>query len=346
MRLESEAFAMTTETGRELLEAARAIAPGIVADRRAIHAWPELRYEEVKTAALAVSRLRELGYAVETGIGVTGVIGVLKGGKPGKTVLLRADMDALPILEVNEAPYCSQNAGVMHACGHDGHVSMLLGTAKLLAERRDLIPGTVKLMFQPAEEGGRGAPRMMEHGILDGVDAAFAQHVSPVNWTGTVAYKAGPAWASVDEFTITLKGRGGHAARPHFAVDPIVMASHVVTALQALVSRETSPIESAVVTVGSLQAGTAFNVIPDVAVLKGTVRTYNPNVQDHIERRVTDLVMGIAAALRGEAEIDYFRSSPPLINHESGAATVAVSIADVLGAESAVADEAAMGGED
>ena len=253
---------MTTESGRQLLEAAQAIAPSIVADRRAIHARPELRYEEVATAALAAGRLRELGYEVETGIGVTGVMGVLRGGKPGKTVLLRADMDALPILERNEAPYCSQNAGVMHACGHDGHVSMLLGTAKLLAERRDLIPGTVKLMFQPAEEGGCGAPKMMEHGILDGVDAAFAQHVSPINWTGTVAYKAGPAWASVDEFTITLKGRGGHAARPHFAVDPIVMASHVVTALQTLVSRETSPIESAVVTVGSLQAGTAFNVIP------------------------------------------------------------------------------------
>ena len=201
-------------------------------------------------------------------------------------------------------------------------------------------------MFQPAEEGGRGAPKMMEHGILDGVDAAFAQHVSPVNWTGTVAYKAGPAWASVDEFTITLKGRGGHAARPHFAVDPIVMASHVVTALQTLVSRETSPIENAVVTVGSLQAGTAFNVIPDVAVLKGTVRTYNPNVQDHIERRMSELVMGVAAALRGEAEIDYFRSSPPLINHESGAVTVRSAIDDVLGADAAVADEAAMGGED
>jgi amidohydrolase len=187
---------------------------------------------------------------------------------------------------------------------------------------------------------------MMEHGILDGVDAAFAQHVSPINWTGTVAYKAGPAWASVDEFTITLKGRGGHAARPQYAVDPIVMASHVVTALQTLVSRETSPVDSAVVTVGSLQAGTAFNVIPDAAVLKGTVRTYNPTVQDHIERRVSELVMGVAAALRGEAEIDYFRSSPSLINSESGAATVAASIADVLGAEAAVADEAAMGGED
>ena len=277
---------------------------------------------------------------------MTGVIGVLKGSNPGKTVLLRADMDALPIVERNEAPYCSQNHGVMHACGHDGHVSMMLGTAKLLAERRDIIPGTIKLMFQPAEEGGCGAPRMMEHGILDGVDAAFAQHVSPVNWTGTVAYKAGPAWASVDEFTITLKGRGGHAARPHFAVDPIVMASHVITALQTLVSRETSPIDSAVITVGSLQAGTAFNVIPDEAVLRGTVRTYNPKVQDNIERRIGELVMGISAALRGEVDIDYVRSSPALINHESGAATVAASIADVLGADAAVADEAAMGGED
>ncbi len=337
---------MTTETGRELLEAAMANAPSIVADRRAIHANPELRYEEVATAALAARRLQELGYEVATGIGITGVMGVLRGGKPGKTVLLRADMDALPILEQSEAPYCSQNAGVMHACGHDGHVSMLLGTAKLLAERRELIQGTVKLMFQPAEEGGNGAPRMMEHGILDGVDAAFAQHVSPVNWTGTVAYKAGPAWASVDEFTIKLKGRGGHAARPHFAVDPIVMASHVVTALQTLVSRETSPIDNAVVTVGSFQAGTAFNVIPDEAVLKGTVRTYNPKVQDHIELRMGELVTGIAAALRGEADIDYVRAVPPLINHESGAATVAASIADVLGADAAVADEAAMGGED
>jgi amidohydrolase len=161
-----------------------------------------------------------------------------------------------------------------------------------------------------------------------------------------VAYKAGPAWASVDEFTITLKGRGGHAARPHFAVDPIVMASHVVTALQTLVSRETSPIDNAVVTVGSFQAGTAFNVIPDAAVLRGTVRTYNPKVQDNIELRMGELVTGITAALRGEADIDYVRAVPPLINHEAGAATVATSIADVLGADAAVADEAAMGGED
>ena len=334
--------------GRDLLDAARAIRGEIVADRRAIHQQPELAYQETETAALVAQRLRDLGLSVRTGVGQTGVVGLLEGSRPGKTVLLRADMDALPIEEVSDAPYASRNPGVMHACGHDGHTAMLLGVARLLAERREAIAGKIKFMFQPAEEGGFGAPKMIEAGLLDdpSVDAAFALHVQGSYRTGQIGIAAGAVTASSDRFTIMVNGRGGHASRPHEAVDPIVIAAQIVVALQTLVSREVQAGEPAVVTVGSLEAGAAANVIPDSARIRGTVRTYSVEVQGWIERRIGELAQGIARAMRGDAQTEYRRGYPPVVNHELGAALVRRAAGELLGSESVVSDVPRMGGED
>ena len=333
----------------DFLAAARAIAESIVADRRTIHQQPELAYKEENTAALVAERLRGLGLEVRTGVGGTGVVGLLTGGHPGKTVLLRADMDALPILEKNEAPYCSQNNGVMHACGHDGHTAMLLGVARIFAARRGEIAGNVKFMFQPAEEGGFGALRMLEQGLLDAGPApagAFALHVDSGRYTGQVALLAGPSMAAADRFTITVTGAGGHASRPHQTVDPIVIACHVVTALQTIVSREVAPQDQAVVTIGRIESGTASNVIPDTATIAGTVRTYSPKLRDQIQERLVALAAGVATAMRAEAETDYRRGYPPLVNHVSGVETVRGAVHDVLGPTATVTKEMTMGAED
>lgn len=331
-----------------LFEAANAITPEVVADRRTIHEYPEIAYHEERTAALVATRLQELGLKVETGVAGTGVIGLLEGASSGKTVLLRADMDALPLEEKADIPFKSKVAGMMHACGHDSHVAMLLGAARLLAARRDGIHGTVKLMFQPAEEGGAGALRMIEAGLLDTpkVDAAFALHVSPSFYAGEVAVKEGPTHASSDRFNIRVVGRGSHAARPHFGIDPVVIAAQIVTALQTIVSREVPAHEEAVITVGAIEAGTTFNIIPDDCILRGTVRTYNNEVQDLIERRLPEVARGIAMAMRGNAEVEYWRLYPPNINHAEGAALVRRAADDIFGAGFILEDEKQMGGED
>jgi amidohydrolase len=304
---------------REILEAARSIAEQIVADRRAIHARPELAYNERETAALVETRLGELGIEYSGGIGGTGVIGLVHGARPGRTVLLRADMDALPITEESDAAYASRNMGVMHACGHDGHTAMLLGAARILYERRTQFEGAVKLMFQPAEEGGAGAVKMIEAGLLDDptVDAAFAIHVGHGTETGTIIARGGPLLAGANSFTITVTGRGGHAARPQHAVDPVVIAAQIVVALQTLVSREVEPGVPAVVTLGALQAGTTFNVIPDRALIKGTIRAYDAEVMQRLEARIEETAKGVAAALRAGAEVEIHMHYPPTINDEA-----------------------------
>jgi amidohydrolase len=332
----------------ELLAAARTIASEIVADRRQIHQHPELAYEEEQTSALVASRLRDLGLDVTAGVAGTGVIGVLEGKLPGKTVLLRADMDALPIVEQNEASYCSLRKGVMHACGHDGHTAMLLGAAKLLTERREQLPGRVKFMFQPAEEGGFGALRMIEAGLLDSpaVDAAFALHIDGFRYVGQIGLRVGPASAASDRFTVTIQGKGGHAARPNMTVDPIVLAAQVILSLQTLVSREISPTEQAVVTIGAMESGTASNVISDAAVLRGTARTYSEEVRAHIERRISEIAGGIARAMRGDAETEYVRGYPSIVNTQDGVDVVSRVVTDMLGEQSLVEAEMMMGGED
>ncbi|HEY4025337.1 MAG TPA: M20 family metallopeptidase [Candidatus Dormibacteraeota bacterium] len=317
-----------------LLESAVAIADSVVADRRVIHRNPELAYQERQTAALVESRLRALGIPLQTGVGGTGVIGLIEGARPGRTVLLRADMDALPIQEESTAEYASSNPGVMHACGHDGHTAILLGAARLLMERRHELAGTVKLMFQPAEEGGAGALRMIEAGLLENptVDAAFMLHVSHNDPAGQVSVGAGPMLAGANSFTITVDGHGGHASRPHTTVDPVVVGAHVVTALQTLVSREAPPDQPAVVTLGSFVAGTAPNIIPDSAVIKGTIRAYDGELMRHLERRVEETASGVAGSMRAAAHVEYHMRYPPTVNDLAMAELLGGAARSVLGA--------------
>jgi amidohydrolase len=303
----------------EILDAAQLIAETIVADRRTIHSRPELGYQEKETAALVEARLQDLGIEYRGGVGGTGVIGLVRGARPGPTVLLRADMDALPITEESDETYVSQHPGVMHACGHDAHTAMLLGAARILQEGRTQFSGAVKLMFQPAEEGGAGAVKMINEGLLDDppVDAAFAIHTSHDNPTGTMVARGGPILAGANSFTITVTGRGGHASRPQTTVDPVVVASQIVVALQTLVSREVEPGVPAVITLGALLAGTTFNVIPDRAQIMGTIRAYDAGLMDQLEARIETVAKGVASSLRAEARVEIHMHYPPTINNEA-----------------------------
>src|SRR5579884_16502 len=330
------------------LEAAKALHDAVIADRRTIHRHPELAYQERETAALVASRLQQIGIPVRTGVAGTGVIGLIEGGRPGRTVLLRADMDALPIQEESDLAYASATPGVMHACGHDAHTAILLAVSRLLAERRDEIPGNVKLMFQPAEEGGAGALRMIEEGVLEdpAVDAAFMLHVSHQHAVGTVATAPGPILAGANSFTITIDGRGGHASRPHQAVDPVVAAAQVVTALQTLVSREAPPTEAAVLTLGRLSSGTAANVIPDRAELQGTIRAYRDGLMREMERRLEEIASGVARALRAEARVDVHMRYPPTVNDPAMAELLAGAARAELGPGAVLEAEPEMAAED
>ena len=331
-----------------LLEAARAIAESVVADRRAIHRRPELAFQEHETSALVESRLRALGIPLRTGVGGTGIVGLIEGARPGRTVLLRADMDALPIQEESTAEYASANPGVMHACGHDAHTAILVGAARLLHERRAELTGRVKLMFQPAEEGGAGALRMIEDGLLEDppVDAAFMLHVAHALPAGRVATAPGPVLAGANSFTITVEGRGGHASRPHTAVDPVVVAAHVVTALQTLVSREAPPEHAAVVTLGSLHAGTAANIIPDRAIIQGTIRAYDGDLMNLLARRLEQTAAGVAAAMRASAGVEFHMHYPPTVNDPAMAELLSGAGRSALGAEAVGVVQPVMAAED
>lgn len=296
----------------------------MVALRRHFHEHPELSMQEHQTAAFVAERLRALGVdEVREAIGETGVVGIIRGAGP-KTVLLRADMDALPMQELGESSYRSRNSGVMHACGHDAHTAMLLGaTERLLAARADL-QGTVVLCFQPGEEGHAGAKRMIADGLLrePRVDAAFALHCYSAIDVGTIATRPGPLLACSDKFELDVIGMGGHGAIPHTAIDPVVIACYVVTALQTLVSREIAPKDPAVVTIGSIQAGTAQNVIPDMARMKGTVRAFDHAVRMSMKDRIERLAAGITGAMRARSELRYNFSYPPTVNDARAVALV------------------------
>ena len=287
-----------------------------VKTRRDIHAHPELRYEENRTADIVASRLRELGYQVETGIGKTGVVGVLHGEMgPGKSIGLRADMDALPIQERNEFPHASRHPGKMHACGHDGHVAMLLGAAQEFSENRNFA-GQVVLIFQPAEEGGAGAQRMIEDGLFDryAVDAVFAMHNWPGLREGEFAAHTGAVMASSNEFAIEIHAKGAHAAMPDLGIDPVVIAAQLIQAFQTIVSRSCKPVEPAVLSVTQMQAGEAINVIPDKATLQGTVRTFSIETLDLIEQQMRKLSTELCAAFGARAQMTFERKYPPTIN--------------------------------
>ena len=333
---------------KALLEDARRLKPRLVQDRREIHQHPELAFQEVRTAALVAERLGELGIPHRTGIAETGVIAVIEGGRPGRTVILRGDMDALPILEETPVPFASENPGVMHACGHDSHTAMLLGAAELLNQRREQLAGTVKLMFQPAEEGGGGAKRMLDEGLLEApaVDAAFMIHVHPELPAGKVGFRSGPSMAGMCRFEIEVRGRGGHAARPHAAVDPVVISAQIVTALQTLVSRELDPTAMGLITLGSITSGTAANIIPDTALIKGTIRAHDRRVMEQLRTRVEELAGGVAKAMRAEAETRYGMAYPPLAADDAMTELAAGAARSLLGAENVEEVPITMGSED
>lgn len=289
-----------------------------IALRRHLHQNPELAFEEHETSALVATLLEEWGYAVERGIGTTGVVGRLRLGDGARSVGLRADMDALPITEATNLPYASRKPGIMHACGHDGHTVMLLAAAKTIAERKRL-DGTLTLIFQPAEEIGVadcGAARMIRDGLFERfpVDAVFGMHNMPGYPQGRLAFADGPMAASSDQVRIVLHGRGGHGAMPQKAADPVVAGASIVIALQTIVSRNVAPLEVAVVTVGVFRAGTVPNIIPQTAELELTVRALNPHIRDLLQQRITDLVQAQAASFNVEAQIEYMRGYPALVN--------------------------------
>lgn len=335
--------------GADLLDAARAIQPTIVEDRRRIHAHPELAYEEEQTSGLVRTRLEELGIPFRSGVADTGLVATIKGDLgDGPCVLLRADMDALPIEERSGVGFASQVSGVMHACGHDAHTAMLLGAARLVLDRRSGFAGTVKLMFQPAEEGAGGAQRMIGAGVLTdpAVDAAFALHVQPNLAAGKVACSAGPQLVGADAFRITIQGRGGHAAEPHRAIDAVVVGGQVVVALQSLIAREVDPTAAAVLTLGTFNAGERFNVIADKAVIMGTIRTLDGALSLHLERRLREVAMGVASALRATAQVDVLGGVPPLVNDAAMADRVSDSARSALGADAVVVMQPEMWSED
>ena len=320
----------------------------MAAVRRDLHAHPELAFQEVRTAGIVAERLRSFGLEARTGVGTTGVLATVRGGKPGKTVLLRADMDALPIQEENVVPYRSQTPGTMHACGHDCHTSILLGVAKRLASEATGLPGTVTLCFQPAEECGGGAAAMIKDGALakPRPDAAFGLHVWQDLDLGKVGVTPGPFMAAVDEFTVTVTGKGSHAAMPHFGIDPVVCMAHMITALQTIASRSTNPLLEIVVSVTQVRAGTAFNIIPETASMNGTVRVFDPELWKALPERFNLIVRGVAEAFGCKASVDYRRHNRPTVNDPAMAAIAHAAAAEVVGEAHVLSDIRTMGGED
>ena len=318
--------------------------------RRHIHARPELLFAVENTAAFVAEKLKEFGVdEIVTGIGRTGVVGLIKGkGEGSRTVGLRADMDALPLTEITGKPWASKTPGKMHACGHDGHTAMLLGAAKYLAETRNF-NGNVAVIFQPAEEGGGGGNLMVKDGMMErfGIEEVYGMHNLPGLPVGQFATRKGPIMAATDEFTVTIKGRGGHAAQPHRTIDPIAIGSQIVTNLQLIASRSVNPLRSVVVSVTKFNAGFAHNVIPNDATFAGTIRTLDDEVRDQAEARLREVVTGICAAHGADADINFHRNYPVTFNH-ADETEHAVAIATDIAGEANVDPEIdpMMGGED
>ena len=322
----------------------------IAAVRRDIHAHPELCFQEVRTADLIAGKLADWGIDVHRGMGKTGVVGILRGrdsGACGRGVGLRADMDALPMQESNTFAHASRHAGKMHACGHDGHTAMLLAAAQHLSTHRDF-DGTVYLIFQPAEEGGGGAREMMRDGLFEKfrMEAVFGMHNWPGGAVGTFAVSAGPVMASSNEFKITVRGKGGHAAMPHNGIDPVLVACQMVQAFQTIISRNKKPVDAGVISVTMINAGEATNVIPDFCELQGTVRTFSIEVLDLIETRMKAIAEHTCAAFDAQCDFEFERNYPPTINSAAEADFARQVLIDIVGADKVLAQEATMGAED
>jgi amidohydrolase len=323
----------------------------VVQLRRTLHQHPELAFEEHETAQRVATILEAAGLSVRTGVAGTGVLGVLRGqapGRRGRTLLIRADMDALPVQEVDGRPYGSTVPGKMHACGHDGHTAMAATAARILARQRESLPGTVVFAFQPAEETTGGAALMIEQGALrePAVDAAIGLHLANTLRVGQLTIQTGPVTAATDGFRLTVTGKGGHAARPHLAVDPVATTFQIGNALHTLMTRERSPAQPAVLTIGSIHGGTAGNVIADQVELRGTLRTYDAGLREHLKARIAALVTGMAAAMRAEAAIEWEEGYPPTVNDGGIAALMRRAAAGVVGPAGLVEHEPSLGGDD
>ena len=317
----------------------------IVSTRRDIHKHPELSFQEYRTSQLVADELEKFGILVKRNIGKTGVVGILKGKAPGKTVALRADMDALPIQETSNVPYKSINDGVMHACGHDAHTAILLGAAKVLAKYKDNIKGIIKFIFQPAEEGYGGAKFMIKDGAIDEVDEIYGLHVWNYQKSGTVGIQSGPVMAAADMFTIKIKGIGGHGAAPQGTVDSIVISSYLIQSMQTIISRNTNPLESTVITFGQINGGYNFNIIADEVILKGTTRSYTEENRHLIKTRMKEIIKGTEKMFGAKIDLQYKDGYPPVVNNElvtSNLKNIAKSVVN----ENVIRPYLSMGGED
>ena len=326
-------------------EEVKDIKQSIISNRRDFHMHPELGFKEIRTSKIIAQKLSSYGLDVQTGVGKTGVVATLTGNTDGKTIALRADMDALPIQETGDLPFKSVHDGVMHACGHDGHMSMLLGAAKILSSKKDKINGTVKFIFQPAEEGLGGARYMIEDGVLEEVDEIYGAHLWNYQQYGTIGVKPGPIMAAADLFDIVIEGKGGHGATPHGTVDAIIVASQIIQSLQTIVSRNTNPLESTVVTVGKINGGYNFNVIADQVSMQGTTRAYTEKNRQLIKIRMNELLDGIGSAFNAKITLNYKDGYPPVINNEECAIKLLSAATKVVG-DGAGSPYLSMGGED
>lgn len=329
---------MTERTKVNFLEEAEALFDEMVAMRRDFHQYPEIGFEEYRTSQVVAEQLRSLGLEVQTGLGQTGVVGLLEGAYDGPTILLRFDMDALPIDEANQVPYVSRNPGMMHACAHDGHMTMGLTIAKIMSQYREQIHGRLKFIFQPAEEGLGGAFAMIADGVLNNPrpDVAMAMHL----WTpiplGKVQVVAGPAMSASSIFTLTIRGRGGHGAAPHEAVDPILAAGHIITALQSIVSRNIDPQESAVISLGQIIGGRAHNVIPEEVIIRGTVRSYSNEVHHFLYRRILETAKSLATAFGCNVSLETIAIVAAVVNDAEAAHQVQLAAEEVVGPENVI----------
>jgi amidohydrolase len=322
-------------------------AAGIATIRRDIHAHPELCFEEVRTADVVAAKLTEWGIPVDRGMGTTGVVGIVQNGTSARAIGLRADIDALPMQEFNTFAHASQHAGKMHACGHDGHTAMLLAAAQHFAKHRNF-DGTVYLIFQPAEEGGGGAREMIKDGLFEKfpVEAVFGMHNWPGMPVGSFALSEGPVMASSNEFKITVRGKGSHAALPHNGVDPVPIACQIVQAFQTIISRNKKPVDAGVISVTMVHAGEATNVVPDSCEMQGTVRTFTLEVLDLIEQRMQQIAENICAAFGATCEFEFVRNYPPTVNHPAETAFARRVMAGIVGADNVRPQEPTMGAED
>ena len=324
------------------------LADDVVSIRRDLHMHPELGFHEHRTAGLVAERLRSLGYEVHEGIGTTGVVGLVRGSRSGRTVMLRADMDALPILEERDHVYRSQADGTMHACGHDGHVAILLGAAALIADRRDEIAGTIALVFQPAEESLGGAKAMIEDGLIErfGIERAYGLHLNSKYPTGVLGFREGPMYASSDSIEIEVLGVGGHGSAPHDAVDPIFTAASFITSVQQVVSRMVDPLEPAVVTIGAIHGGTTHNVIPRTCKLLGTVRAFTDDVRSAMPERIERVLRACCDASGATYDYDYLWRYPVTANDPAQTQYARALAVTVVGDELVVDATRLMGAED